>query len=250
MPDGAEHLALGGGNVGVTRPHDLHHWRDAFGAIGKRGDRLGTTDAVHLIDPGEVGGSQHQRVEVTVGRGHHHDQALAADHLGRHGVHQHGRGIGGGAAGHVEADGLDRGPAPAQLDAEWIGEAQIFRHLFHVKRTDALVGEAQRVEILGTTSLHGGGDLVGRDPQAETAEVDTVESLRKPDQRGVAIGAHLLDDGAHDGVDVLRHLALGGEQRGKGGFEIRAPAVEAQGHACSPERPRGGWKDGRRDPVP
>ena len=44
----AEHFALGGGDPGVAGADDLVHRRDAFGAIGQRGDRLRPADAVNF----------------------------------------------------------------------------------------------------------------------------------------------------------------------------------------------------------
>ena len=102
--------------------------------------------------------------------------------------------------------------------------------------------EAQRSKVFSAAGLHRGGDLVRRDAQPELCEVDAVEALGEPHQRGVAVGADLADDGAHGDVDILRHLAFGGEQRGESSFEIRAPAVEAQGHASSSPGERGGTR--------
>ena len=62
--DRAEHLALGGGDVGVARPDDLGDRRDRRRAVGERGDRLGAADAVDLVDAGEPGGGEHQRVDA------------------------------------------------------------------------------------------------------------------------------------------------------------------------------------------
>ena len=53
--DLAEHLPLGGGDVGVARPDDLVDRGDALGAVGKRRDRLGAADAIDLVDAGELG---------------------------------------------------------------------------------------------------------------------------------------------------------------------------------------------------
>ena len=123
--DLAEHQALGGRHIGVAGPDDLGDRRDRLGAVGERRHRLRAADAIDLVDAGELRRRQHQRRELAVRRRHHHDQARHARDLGGHRVHQHRRRIGGGAAGHVEADRLDRGPARAELDAERIGEAVV-----------------------------------------------------------------------------------------------------------------------------
>ena len=116
--DGAEDLALGRRDIGVAGADDLGDRRDRLGAIGKRRDRLRAADAVDLVDAGNVGRDQHQRIDRAAGRRHDHDDALDAGDLGRNGVHQHRARIARRAARHVEADRLDRRPARAELDAE------------------------------------------------------------------------------------------------------------------------------------
>ena len=102
--DRAEDQPLGRGDVGIARSHDLGDRRDGGGAVGQRGDRLGAADPVDLVDAGQPGGDEDQRVDAAVRRRRDHDDALDAGDLGRHGVHQDGARIGRGAAGHVEAD--------------------------------------------------------------------------------------------------------------------------------------------------
>ena len=109
-----------------------------------------------------------------------------AGDLGRHRVHQHRGRIGGGAAGHVEPDRLDRGPAPAELDAERVGEAIVLRQLPPVIGLDPVAREFQRVERRGVAGLHGRVDLGRRDAQAAAVEIEPVEFLRRLDQRRVA----------------------------------------------------------------
>ena len=123
--DRAEHQPLGGRHIGVARADDLRHRLDRLGAVGERRHRLRAADAINLVDAGELGGCQHQRREPAVRRRHHHDEARHARDLGRHRIHQHRRRIGGGAARHIEADSLDRGPAVTEFDAERIGEAVV-----------------------------------------------------------------------------------------------------------------------------
>ena len=61
-------------------------------------------------------------------------------------------------------------------------------------------------------------------------EIDPVEALGIVDQRLVAAGDHILDDGANRVVDVLGRLPLHGEQRHEALFEIRGGSVQTQGH--------------------
>ena len=113
--DLAEHLALGGGDIGIAGADDLGDRRDGRGAIGERRDGLRAADAIDLVDAGEMRGGQHQRIELAVRRRHHHDDARHAGDLGRHGVHQHRGRIGGGAARHVEADRFDRASSASRV---------------------------------------------------------------------------------------------------------------------------------------
>ena len=62
--DRAEHLPLGGRDIGIARPDDLGDRPDRLGAVGKRGDRLRAADPVDLRHAGEIGGDQHQRVDL------------------------------------------------------------------------------------------------------------------------------------------------------------------------------------------
>ena len=88
--DGAEHKALGGGDIGVARPDDLGDRLDGFGAEGERRHRLRAADAIDLVDAGELRRREHQRREQSVRRRHHHDEARHARDLRRHRIHQHG----------------------------------------------------------------------------------------------------------------------------------------------------------------
>ena len=151
--DRAEHQALGRRHIGVAGTDDLGDRRDRLGAVGERRHRLRAADAIDLVDAGELGRRQHQRRELAVRRRHHHDEARHAGDLGRHGVHQHRRRIGRGAARHVEPDRLDRGPARAELDAERIGEALVGGLLAAVIGLDAVARELERVERLAARRL-------------------------------------------------------------------------------------------------
>ena len=52
--DGAEDLALGGGDIGVAGADDLADRLDGLGAVGERADRLRAADAVDLGDAGDL----------------------------------------------------------------------------------------------------------------------------------------------------------------------------------------------------
>ncbi len=181
-----------------------------------------------------MGRRQHQRVELAVRRRHHHHQRGDAGDPGRHRIHQHRGRIGGGAAGNVEPDRFDRAPAPAEFDAERIGEALVLRQLPAMETLDAVAGEFERVERFGVAGLHRGVDLGGGDAQGLRLEIEPVEFARRLDQRRVAARGHVVDDGAGGGLDIGRHLALGREKARESLSEIGAAAVEANGHGGFP----------------
>lgn len=64
-----------------------------------------------------IGSSQHQRVLLTLGRRHDHDDVLHTGHMGGNGVHQHARRIGRLAARHVNAHAIQRRDLLAQQRA-------------------------------------------------------------------------------------------------------------------------------------
>ena len=76
--DRAEHLALGGRDVGIAGADDLGDGRHALGAVGQRGHGLRAADAIDLGDAGQVRGRQHQRVHLAARRGHGHGDARHA----------------------------------------------------------------------------------------------------------------------------------------------------------------------------
>ena len=87
--DLAEDLPLGRGDIGIAGADDLRHRLDRLRAVSERGHRLRAADAVDFVDAAELRRRQHQRIELAVGRRHHHDDARHARDLGRHRIHQH-----------------------------------------------------------------------------------------------------------------------------------------------------------------
>ncbi len=189
--------------------------------------------------PASLARRQHQRRQLAVGRRHHHHQPRHARDLGGHRVHQHRRRIGGGAAGHVEADRLDRGPAAAELDPERVGEAFVGGLLAAVIGLDPVAGERERIERPAVAGGVGGVDLGGRDLEAELAQVDAVELARELDERAVAAGDDIGDDRAHGRFDVGGGLALGGKKGPETFGETVSARVQADRHGpFLPGRPR------------
>jgi hypothetical protein len=106
--DDAEDAALGRGDVGVAGADDLVDLRNGLRAIGQCRDRLRAADGEYAVDAGQRCGSQYQRVLLARRRRYDHDQFADAGDARRNGVHQHRRRVRGLAAGHVEADAVER----------------------------------------------------------------------------------------------------------------------------------------------
>jgi len=66
------------------------------------------------------------------------------------------------------------------------------------------------------------------------------EALREVAQRAIAAGAHIRDDAAHNGLDVLGLFPLGRKQRRKARLEIGRAAVQHERHFRRP-RLRDAW---------
>jgi len=226
----AEHEALGGGDVGVAGPDDLGDGRDGLRAVRERRHGLGAADAIDLLDAGQLGRGQHQRIQLAVGRGHHHDDARHAGDLGGDGVHEHGAGIGGQAPRHIEPDGFDRRPAPAELDAHLIGVALVHRQLAGVVLGNTVGRDLQSVQCLGAAGFARGAYLRRADAQSELAEVDAIELLRQVDERRIAARAHVGNDRRDGGADIVGGFALFAEEGDERRLEAGIARLQALGH--------------------
>ena len=76
--------------------------------MSERGDGLGAAHQIDLLDLAERAGGQHHRVADPVWAGRRRDGDLAhSGHARRDAAHDDGRGVGGPAAGHVDAGAPD-----------------------------------------------------------------------------------------------------------------------------------------------
>ena len=229
--DGAEDQALGGGDVGVAGAHDLVHRRDTLGAVGERGHRLCPADAVDFGDAGDLRGSHHCRVERAVRRRHRHGDARNARDPRRDRVHQHGAGIGGGAAGHVEPDRIQRAPAGAEPHACLVVVVEARRHQAGVEGLDPF-GRLHKRAMHGLRRSGGlRGRLVRRKLDRVRCERDAVEARCVVEQRRIPALAHPFDDGSGLAVDVFRDAAPRLLQGVEGGGEARARAIQPVRHS-------------------
>ena len=123
--DPAEDLALGFGDPGVAGADNLVDRRQRACAERHGADGLRAADGVILVHAGLEGGVSDGVGELALRRrGDHHD-ALHAGNPCRDDIHQHGRGIACPPAGDVDADRVQRRPAPAEFDAGIVREAMI-----------------------------------------------------------------------------------------------------------------------------
>ena len=196
----ARDVALGGRHVGVAGADNLVARGDGLGAVGHGADGLGAADGVDLVDAGQGRGGQGVGREgpVTLGRGHH-DHARHAGHLGGNGVHEHGGGVLGAAAGHVDGGGGHRRHLDAQQrPVRARGEPGLLALLL-VEGQDLVAGAGEGLQKLRVH--HGGRGLDQLVRHAEALGAGAVEARAVLAHRGVPAVAHVAHDvlgGVHD----------------------------------------------------
>jgi hypothetical protein len=223
-PDVAADQALGLLHVEVARAGDDVGARDALGAVGERGDRVG---AAHRVDG--VGPAQRARREDQgMGARRADDDLVDARGAGGDHAHDDRRGIWRAAAGDV-----DRRAAHRDL-------AQGHRVLLG-ENDPALVvdpGLGHRADV-GDRHLqpgaHVGGQRVGADRLGAQRPGGAVEALDVAQQRFVAVLAHVGDDRR----DRLGHRGCARRQRAhpRGRFG-RVAQREALNRHAGLSRPR------------
>ena len=125
--DHAIKLALGFCDPGVARSGDNIDLADPFRTVGERGHGLCPADAPDLVDPGDMGSRQNQRIDVAFRRGCGNDETLHPGNPCRDRVHQKGRRIGCAAPGNIQPGGITRPPARPQAHADIIGVVAVRR---------------------------------------------------------------------------------------------------------------------------
>ena len=160
----AEDLLLGLGNVGVAGSHDLVHLGDTFGAVGQGGHRLGSAHFENVGDTGDLRRRQNGGVDFSIrAGGRDHDDLLTARDFRGDGVHQHRGGVGGGAAGDIQAHPLDGGDALAQDHAAAGGQHQTLSDLGGVEFPDVGGGFLKDLQKFRLHLIHCLLDLLSRD---------------------------------------------------------------------------------------
>jgi hypothetical protein len=85
---------------------------------------------------------------------------------------------------------------------------------------DAFGSEPQGIENLRGGRGNRRLDVGLAHPQADAREIHLVETGGIIEEGRIAAMAHIIDDGADDGVHVFRYFALGRQKSGKPLFEI------------------------------
>jgi len=111
------------------------------------------------------------------------------------------------AAGHVDADPIERSDVLAEARAVLVRHPPRLRHRRGVIALDALGRVVERRPRRGIERGGGGGERRPRDLEvARPARVEAIEALRVLEQRRVPARAHrvenLADGGAHRGRDL------------------------------------------------
>ena len=116
--DVAEDVLFGQGHEQVAGADDFVDARNPLDAVGHGRHRLSPAEPIDFADAQFATRGQHVGiVGAELRRRSDDDQLLHAGHLGRHGRHQHGRGIGGGAARHANAHPIQRPITLGQISA-------------------------------------------------------------------------------------------------------------------------------------
>ena len=227
---GAEHLALGRGDVGVSGADDFIDGRDGGGSIGQGADGLSATDAINFVDAGDPGGGQNQGAQGARRRRDHHGKAVHSRHTCRQGVHQDRGRIGCRASRYVKTDRRDRRPAVSQSQSRVVHVVQVVRTLARMEIGHPLGHQFEGPQDIRRTGGDGLVDLVGRHPHGLGCQGQLVEAPRVGNHGLVALVAHLGKYGADHLVDVGINLALGDQEGGEGRLEIRVLRIQSLRH--------------------
>ncbi len=163
----------------VSRADDLVHRPDALDAVGQGRDGLCPADAINLADAQLVAGGQ--QVDVVGAErcgGRHHGQLAHASRLGRNGRHQHGRGIGRRAAGHADADPIERKVALLQVAAVRAGDFHVLGNQGALKLEDVVANAADRGQEGGIGLPVRGFEFGRRDAQGLGGDLRLVDAGR------------------------------------------------------------------------
>ena len=182
MPTTPATSRFGQRDVAVPGADDDVDRADGLGAVGQRGDRLRTADAVHLVDPDQRRRRERGLRETAVGvRGDAQHEFGDPRELGGDRGHEHGRRVCGAATGHVEPGPPHRHRDLAQHDAVAL-EPRLGRgDLERVVLADAVGGDLERGAQVGRDRVERVSQLgVGDTRIGDVAAVEPQRSAPGP----------------------------------------------------------------------
>ena len=233
--DGAEDAALGRCHVGIAGPDDLVHLRNGLRTVGQRGPRLRAADGEDPVDACQAGCREHQRVLLAARRGHHHDQLIDARYLGRQRVHQHRTRIGRLAAGHVQADAVQRRDLLPEPGTVGLGEAPGFELLPLVIGRHALRRRFEGRSLGGRQAVQRMAQLAPWQFEfGDGGDIEMIETKRVLEHRRIAFGAHALENFGDDLFDGIVGRVIEVQQFVEGRGKTGVGAGETANHRIAP----------------
>ena len=219
--DGPEKLSLGFSHIGIAGSHDLIHRGHGVGPEGQRRHRLGAADAEHGVHAGDMGGCQHEFIELPVPGRHGHDHLADTGDAGGYDVHQHRRRIGRLTARHINTDAIERRDLLPEQRAVRLPIGPGILTLALVVGADALGGEFQSVSLRCVQCIECRAQTSIFHSQSRSIRgVESIESPRVFEERRVAARPNVLDYFADDLLDAGVALLVGIQKLAEVFFEI------------------------------
>src|SRR5688572_350937 len=227
----AEYLALRLRHIEVAGTDDLVDARQRLRAVGERGHRVGTAHGKDAVDAGKRRRGEHQRVWIRA----HHDELFHAGDLGGYRIHEHRRRVRSLAAGHVQADALERRNPLAEACAVGLGVVPGTLELVFVETAYALLRRFERL------ARHGGHrqqgfllPLAGNLQLRNGAGARIVKPMRILQERGIPSLAHCAQNVGHHGFHGrVRGRVVAGERRQRGIEARRGRRQATQLHSAA-----------------
>ena len=185
---------LRGCDVAVARPDDQVRRRDAAGAEGHRGDRLGAAGRENAVHPCLLGRCEDFRGDAAVAtRGGAEDDLAASGHTRRDRSHQDRGAEGMPSARNVEPDAL-HWQQPLLENNTPSGQAERTERAFLLPREagDARCGEAESLASLGIDRAGPGSPF--RSEHLDRPAAGAIELPGQLAQRRIPLAPDLLDD--------------------------------------------------------
>ena len=152
-------------------------------------------------------------------------------HMGRNRVHQHGGRVRCLAAGHINADAIQRHDLLAEHGAIGFGVLPGALTLMRVIATNAVGGDGERLLLVCRQALVGGLEARQCDAQSgHIGNLNMIEAIGVVDDSGIAIAANAGDDLIDRGLHGRVRHAFPGQQLIQRTTEVGILAVVALHH--------------------